>query len=253
MAVSWLFALMIMGCLLAMLGGLGVHIIENYDGRRLEAYCRLRRQPELFGQVLDRQEQAFVASLYMLLFGLVVGSLAAGGWRVLSFPHGANAESLTLGSGAAQLAAWWLIWLFINVLVGLWLPQLMVRQSASLLLFHTWPFWSLLAAVASPLVALGNLFSWVGQRLSDVPSEEDQEEEMLQDEIRTMVQAAQREGVVSDVVPEMIQGVMQLGEGEVAEIMTPRTWWTRSIWTALGTGAAAGDGLPPDADSHRYD
>lgn len=211
------------GCLLALVGGLGMHVIENYNGRRLEAYCRLKRNSHVFGEILDGQETAFTASNYALLCGLVIGSLAAGGW--FSVKAGLVEQAAVIQSQVAwpTLVSWAVSWLMINVLASLWLPRVIVREGSSLFLYHTWPFWRALSMAASPMVVSGKIFSWLGQRLSNVPIEEDIEEELLQDEIRTMVQAAQRDGVVSDDIPDMIHGVMQLNDIEVEEIMTPRS------------------------------
>ncbi len=223
MNVYWLFSLMCFGCAIALVGGLGLHVIENYNGRRLEAYCRLKRKPQLFGEVLDQQNAAFVASIYLLLFGLVMGSLAAGAWFFLRSSVLTIDGRLEVHQRWTILLSWVVSWLMANILAGLWLPRLIVRENTSLFLFHTWPFWKGIAVVTSPLVLLGETFRWLGQRLSDFPEEEDIDEELLQDDIRTMVQAAQRDGVVSEVVPDMIQGVMRLETVEVAEIMTPRS------------------------------
>lgn len=219
----WLLLTMLLGCLIAMLGGLGIHIIENYNGRRLEAYGRLKRKPQLFGEVLDQQNAAFTGSIYVLLFGLVTGSLAAGAWLTLRSAVQMEGQALQTSMGWVLLLSWVFLWLMANVLFALWLPRLIVRENTSLFLFHSWPFWRAIAAVTSPFVLLGETFRWLGQRLSDVPEDEDEEEELLQDDIRTMVQAAQREGVISEVVPDMIQGVMKLDTVEVTEIMTPRS------------------------------
>ncbi len=208
---------------LTLLGGLGMHVLENFNGRKLEAYCRFRRLPERFGEILDRQQQAIIAAQYVSLFGLVVGSLAAGAWF-------ASSGSLVLENGRLfsdvspfKLFAWVVSWLVLLTLAGQWLPRVVVRESSSFFLFHTWPIWNSLAYLVSPFAGLGDVFSWLGQRLSDTPEEEDVDEETLEDEIRTMVQAGQRDGVFSDGVPDMIQGVMQLDDVDVEEIMTPRS------------------------------
>ncbi|MBX3421196.1 MAG: HlyC/CorC family transporter [Pirellulaceae bacterium] len=223
MSIYWFSTLMTVGCMLTLIGGLGVHLIENYNGRRLEAYCRLRRKPQRFGEVLDKQEAAFAAATYLLVTGLVVGSLAAGVW----FAHQGRVEFAELAvlsqrgivSHAVGAVGWWLA----NMLVGLWLPRMIVRQRTSPFLYHTWPFWKAVAYAASPLAVSAKIFDWLGQRLSDLPEDKELDEELLQDDIRNLVQAAQRDGVVSAVVPDMIEGVMQLRHVEVATIMTPRS------------------------------
>ncbi len=206
---------------LTLVGGLGVHVLENFNGRRLEAYCRLRRQPARFGEILDRQEEASSAAQYLLLFSLVNGSLAAGAWFFTSGEVQIIEGRLQSDVSQLTILGWVTAWLIVLTLAGVWLPRIFVRQSSSLFLFHSWPVWRGLAILARPIVGFGDLFSWLGQRLSDTPEAEDFDEGMLEDEIRTMVTAGQRDGVFSEGVPEMIQGVMNLDENDVEEIMTP--------------------------------
>ena len=208
---------------LTLLGGLGIHMLENFNGKRLEAYCRLRRKPERFGEILDEQEQAAFGAQYLLLFGLVIGSLSAGAWFYTSGNVEVLDGHLRSDVGAVTLTLWILGWLVLLTLAGLWLPRVVVHYSSSLLLFHTWPLWRALLIITQPFAGLGEMFSWVGHRLSDNPDGDDLEEETLEDEIRTMVTAGQRDGVFSDGVPEMIQGVMNLDENDVEGIMTPRS------------------------------
>ncbi len=243
---GWLSILMGVCWGLTLLGGLGVHVLSHFNGKRLEAYCRLRRRPNRFGDILDRQEQAAVAAQYLLLFGLVLGSLAAGAW----FATHANVDlvdgKLYVNVSLPTLLVWIVSWLFALMLAGLWLPRVVVHYSSSLLLFHSWPFWKSLSILNLPFSGLGEVFSWLGHRLTDEPDSEDFEEEMLEDEIRTMVAAGQREGVFSAGVPEMIQGVMDLDEADVGEIMTPR-----SLVDAIDVGLPWSDVMKTVADCGR--
>lgn len=223
MNASWLGTVMLVCWGVALLGGLGVHMLANFNGKRLEAYCRLRRRKDRFGEILDQHEQAAVAAQYLLLFSLVLGSLAAGAWFTTNGNFELQNGRLLGDVGGGTILLWVTGWLLLLTLAGLWLPRIVVHYASSLLLYHTWSFWKLLAVVAKPFLGAGDAFSWLGHRLTDEPDGEDSEEEILEDEIRTMVAAGQREGVFSDGVPEMIQGVMDLDEADVEEIMTPRS------------------------------
>lgn len=223
MYVSLLSSLMVTGWAVTLIGGLGMHVLTHFNGRRLEAYCRMRRNRERFGEILDHQEDVVNAAQFLLLLGLVVGSLAAGGWFTAQ-----GGFELTAGRITGRVGGWTVLlscigWVALLTLSGIWLPRVVVHYSSSLFLFHSWPLWRTLAFLTRPVADFGDVFAWLGHRLSDEPDGEVFEEEVLEDEIRTMVTAGQREGVFSDGVPEMIQGVMELDDVDVEQIMTPRS------------------------------
>ena len=60
-------------------------------------------------------------------------------------------------------------------------------------------------------------------RLSGRDLAEDEEEEALEDEIRSIVTAGMHEGLLEEDAWEMIEGVMELDDVDVQEIMTPRS------------------------------
>lgn len=223
MSISWLGLLMGVCWAITLLGGLGVHVLSNFDGRKLEAYCRLKRRPEKFGEILDLYDEAAVSARYLLHFGLVLGSLAAGGWFYGSGDVTLENGQLSSAVNGITIVGWVVSWLILLTLAGLWLPRIVVRYNSSLFIYHSWALWKLLVNVTSPIAGFGEVFSWVGQRLSDEPQDEDHEEDVLEDEIRTMVAAGQREGVFAPGVQEMIQGVMELDDADVEKIMTPRS------------------------------
>ncbi|RMF37885.1 MAG: HlyC/CorC family transporter [Planctomycetota bacterium] len=223
MQTEWLGWIMVAGWILTLVGGLGIHVLDNFNGRRLEAYCRMRRKLDRFGRILDGYEDAAIAAQYLLLCGLVISSLAAGGWFTLSTftpdagqPQGVHIDYWRLSSLFAG-------WLLLLILAGLWLPRIVVFYSSSLFLYYTWPLWEGLTRLMQPIVAFGDVFSWLGYRLSDDPEGITPEEEMIEDEIRTMVSAGERDGYFAQGVREMIEGVMELSENDVASIMTPRS------------------------------
>lgn len=246
MNATWLASLMLICWCVALIGGLGSHVLRNFNGRRLEAYCRLKRRNERFGEILDQHEQVALSAQYLLLFALVIGSMTAGVW----FAAVANVElsegEFLFDVSGAKLLGWVAGWLLLLTLAGLWLPRIVVHYSSSLFLYHTWWFWKLLEFVARPLAWAGEAFSWLGHRLSDEPEGEDSEEEILEDEIRTMVAAGQRDGMFAEGVSEMIQGVMDLDEADVEEIMTPQ-----SMVDALDIESSWSDMLKMVADCGR--
>lgn len=222
MSISWLGTMMVVCWVLTLVGGLGVHVLGNFDGRKLEAYCRLKRRPNLFGEVLDSYDSAAVSAQYLLHFGLVLGSLAAGAWFYNFGNVEIRAGKLTSAVDSLTICGWVVGWLFLLTLAGLWIPRVLVRDSSSLFIYHSWPMWRGLNVLTQPIAGLGDVFAWIGHRLNDKPEDTESEEEMLEDEIRTIVAAGHRDGVFSSSMQGMIQGVMELNEADVEKIMTPR-------------------------------
>jgi len=82
--------------------------------------------------------------------------------------------------------------------------------------------WRPVVAAANPLVAgVGRLAGWIGRLIGyreEQPSEED-----MQDELRLVVDEAHREGRLAATARDMIEGVIDLDDVKVSQVMTNRT------------------------------
>ncbi|MFM8172923.1 MAG: hemolysin family protein [Pirellulaceae bacterium] len=215
---------MVFGALLSLIGGFGAQVLGNFSGRSLETFCRLRGRRDRFGDILDWQDEAVAAAHYLSWFGNVLliglGFLWLGQiFHWFQEDQGKSAfQAQRFPIVVAVILGTWML-----LFVPDWLPRVMFRAGATRFLYYTWPFWKLIARLFRPLTTLGDFFQWIGSRLSDQPLDEDFAEESLEDEIRTIVHAGEREGLVGSGIRDMIQGVMNLDEREVASIMTPRS------------------------------
>ena len=229
------WALSLIGFALSSVGGLGGELLDRFAGRQLEAYCRLKRNRERFGAVLDRQDAAIRGSEYLRLIGTVV-FLVAGTAAILA----GNAVPSGL-----KLFTWGLCAGGLMMMIHVWLPAAVTRFASTQVLYHSWPFWRSLSVFMRPLSAPGELVELVTRRLTGTMESDDEDEEQLEDEIRTIVAAGTREGFFGPGVREMIQGVMTLHEDTVGHIMTPRgdvdaidaAWnWDQVIATVVDAG-----------------
>ncbi len=213
MMISWWIGLALCGFLVSSIGGLGTELLDRFAGKTLEAYCRLRRHRERFGAVLDGQDNALAASKYLRVIGTVTFLVA-----------GTVAVMLQLGGPQVMnLAMWGVFAAGAMMLAHIWVPNALTRFTSAPVLYHTWGFWRALSLVMAPLSAPGELLAVITRRLTGNPPDEDEDEEQLEDEIRTMVTAGTREGYFGPGIRDMIQGVMELKEDTVAHIMTPRS------------------------------
>ena len=207
------WCLSLIGFLFSSIGGLGGELLDRFAGRSLEAYCRLKKNRERFGAVLDLQDAAMRSSEYLRMIGTVLFLIAGTGAIFVADQNPTMGRLLTWGVGAGGLM----------MMVHVWLPAAVTRFASHQVLYHTWPFWRTLSFVLGPLAAPGDLVELVTRRLAGKEESEAEEEEILEDEIRTMVQAGEREGYFGQGVREMIHGVMSLHEDTVSHIMTPRS------------------------------
>ena len=206
----WMLSLI--GFTLSSVGGLGGELLDRFAGRALEAYCRLKRNRERFGAVLDNQDFAIRGSEYLRMIGTVMFLIA-------------GTAAIFVGDGLPsmrRLGVWGVGAGGLMMMTHVWLPASVTRFASTPVLYHTWPFWRSLAIVMHPLSAPGELVEWITRRLTGKHESDDEDDEQLEDEIRTIVTAGTREGVFGPGVREMIQGVMALHEDTVGHIMTPR-------------------------------
>lgn len=211
MQIGWTL-LAIIGLLLGAIGGLGTELLDRFTGRSLEAYCRLKHRRERFGAVLDGHEAALTASEYLRVIGTVLFLL---GGTAAMFTEAAPPTGL-------RMTVWGLCAGVTMMFTHMWFPAAVTRHASAPLLFYSWPFWRMLSIVMAPLATPGELLAVITGRLSGSEQYEFEEEEQLEDDIRTMVTAGTREGYFGPGVRDMIQGVMDLHEDMVAHIMTPR-------------------------------
>ncbi len=187
-------------------------MLDRFAGRQLEAYCRLKKNRERFGAVLDHQELAIRGSEYLRMIGTVLFLIAG---TAAIFVGDTNPT-------AGRLIVWGVCAGGLMMMIHVWLPAAVTRFASTQVLYHSWPFWRSLSIFMSPLSAPGELVELVTRRLTGTKESDDEDEEQLEDEIRTIVTAGTREGYFGPGVREMIQGVMTLHEDTVGHIMTPR-------------------------------
>ncbi len=223
------------GFALSSIGGLGGELLDSFAGKSLEAYCRLKRNRDRFGAVLDHQDAAIRGSEYLRMIGTVMFLISGTGALFSS----------TIAPSSGRVVVWAVAAGGLMMMIHVWLPAAVTRFASTQVLYHTWPFWRGLSILMHPLSAPGELVELVTRRLTGAAESEDEDEEQLEDEIRTIVAAGTREGYFGPGVREMIQGVMALHEDTVGHIMTPRVdvdaidvqWdWDRILQTVIEAG-----------------
>ncbi|MDB4338643.1 hemolysin family protein [Rhodopirellula sp.] len=209
------WGLSLIGFIFSSIGGLGGELLDRFAGRPFEAYCRLKRNRDRFGAVLDHQDAAIRGSEYLRMMGTVLFLIT-------------GTVAINLNQNSPPLNDWslvsWGVWaVAMMMMVHVWLPAAVTRFASKRVLYHTWPFWYALSIFMSPLAAPGHFVELITRRVTGTAESADEEEEQLEDEIRTIVTAGTRDGFFGPGVREMIQGVMTLHEDTIGHIMTPKS------------------------------
>ncbi len=210
-----LFWLVVLGSVIAGLAATGAKVLYGFSRRELEVYCRRRQQRELFGEILDHYDEVAVGAETLQIVGIVTLTLSIVFWF---FPSGASEPVHLKNLPAVACTS-----VVLLVMLTLWIPWAVVRVWSAPFLYHTWKIWKVVAWITWPLTVGVKLADSLVRRLAGQSEEEQDEEEAFEDEIRTIVTEGLRDGLLEVDAREMIEGVMELGDADVAEIMTPRS------------------------------
>ena len=212
--------LIVVGWFVTALGALGTHVLRDFSRHQLETYCRRRGKPDRFKRFLAGHDQAALAAENLQVVGsilLVAGWILSGliplalkgGWESLSWSGRDSVELL----------------LFVMLLLAtlIWIPRAVVRVWSAPLIYHGWFVWRFIERLLWPLTAGVYVVDTVINRLAGKEDDQEDEEEAFEDEIRTIVSAGLKEGLLEEDAREMIEGVIELGDADVLDIMTPRS------------------------------
>ena len=200
-------ALLVVACLAAV----QARAVRGAQRHRLLELCRQRGRPERYDEIVAGSETiAFLAASVVAIAAVVATLLAS---RSLGDMSGG-----AFVIDATALAGWIaLVWAMLVVV-----PMLVTRLAGAAIVVATWRMWKPIVGVAAPAVrCLGSAAAFLGRHLSKAPAESS--DSSTQDELRLVVDEAHREGRLEGAARDMIEGVMDLKEARVAQIMTSRT------------------------------
>ena len=199
---------------LTCLAAMSARALAEFSPAELEEICRKWNKPDRLGHVLRWREQVGLAmqSLRTLALTTTAATGAIALWQYsqpLDFSVGAWVPVLLVAL-LSMLAA------------NLWLPWTFARLWADPFLFFAWPVLWGVSFLLVPSALLAHVVDVALHRLAGrklrVPDEDSFEED-----IRTIVTEGHREGLLEEEAREMIEGVIDLGDADVSQIMTPRT------------------------------
>ncbi len=194
---------------------IGTRVLRGFSRRELHALCERRGAPALFGKVLCSHDRVALGLDVLVVFAGATFIAAAAAWSWNASDHAMPIPWRVACSHALLLG-------LLLVLFRVVIPWTVSRLFSSQVLYLFWPLFVFLAFVVSPIVLVARAFDTVLHRLvGRTPPAID--EETLEEEIRSMVSEGHREGLLEEDAREMIEGVIELADADVAQIMTPRT------------------------------
>ncbi len=208
--------MMIASLILTAIAAIGVKALREFSHHDLGEICRKRQAPSLFRDILVWHDRVALGleTLQVLAAVVLVFSTLWWSWTDSSTDL-AEVGYLNILGGLA-LAGLFLL------AVGVWIPWAFTHLWAEHFLFHTWRLLRFISRVLTPFVLAAQFVDGLAHRLAG-RQREPVTEESIEEEILAIVSQGQREGLLEADAREMIEGVMELSEVDVAHIMTPRT------------------------------
>jgi CBS domain containing-hemolysin-like protein len=213
--VNALVWIAIAALVIAGLASVGARCLRRFSRAKLEELCGRKNGAPRADEITAIRERTVSGADSLVVVAVAVA--VAGGIVAVS-------ASGALSSDTAWLVA--VIWAIVGVamlwLGVVWLPLAISRLWADAFVLRTWSLWRTVAVVLAPSVWAAQAISRLLERISGrKPAHAT--EESLEEEILSIVSEGQREGLLEEDAREMIEGVIELGDVDVAEIMTPRT------------------------------
>jgi len=210
-----LFWLAVAGLIVTCLAAIGARSLVEFSPHELKEICRRRNSSDRLRQILHRHDQAALAAETLQVVATATFVGAGVFWIWVRSPDGELPNAVLLGSSLA-------IGALVLLAVEIWIPWAIVRLWAEPFLFYTWTIWQAVCYLLFPLVLAARFVDVILHRLAG-RTPENPDEESIEDDIRTIVTEGHREGLIEEDAREMIEGVIELGDADVSEIMTPRT------------------------------
>lgn len=219
-----LFFWIAVGSLIVMVPtAIAARVLHEFSRYELEVYCRRKNKAEFFDEVLDNHEKFALGAEAIQWLSAVAFLVLATLW---SFSNSLDVGDSTpaVALEGSRLVLWGISIGFLLILINSWIPWAVVKLASAPFLFHTWELWRLTSRLSFPMALGFSVIQFVAHRIAGrQEDDEEAEEEALEEEIRTIVTAGERDGLLESPAREMIEGVINLDDIDVGDIMTPRS------------------------------
>lgn len=196
----------------AHLAATATKVLHDIQWHELKDYARWRDKNR-FDVIHDHSEEVASGTESLMYLAIAIHCFFGIAWifksRLMEFE---NPTDAFFGVSIGTLV----------LLAGLvWLPKAIAEHAGTVFLYHSWTAWWIVAKLFRPLTYGSEIVNTLVQRLLGV-TETESEEEALEEEILAMVVEGQHDGLLDVDTRDMIEGVIELDDANVADIMTPR-------------------------------
>ncbi|HEY0983299.1 MULTISPECIES: hemolysin family protein [unclassified Schlesneria] len=209
------FVLMAIACWSA----LGCDALREFSYSRLEMLCAKRGVPERFGKILKQQGEVLLALEFMLTMSTLGLATILCCW--IGWPQYSDADPWY--SGPLEFLLKYAGFAVLAFIAADLLPWTIARVASEEYLCRFWPMIEGLQAILAPLLWIALQMDRYVHRLAGQSELESDDSSKIEEEIRSVVEEGEREGVLESGSTAMIQRVMQLQDEDVGAIITPRT------------------------------
>jgi CBS domain containing-hemolysin-like protein len=210
-ALLWIAAGGLGGTFLA---SVGVRTMHHFSAHELKDLCRRAKKPDRLGHILRWRESVSLAAQSLKCLTQIVYVAAIAFWLFNEWQAGALPGPWVVVDAALAM--------LLLLIAAAWAPWSVGHLWAEPFLYHTWPGWWALSVALMPLVAGARVVDIALHRMAG-RVRQTPDEDSFEEDIRTIVTEGHREGLLEEEAREMIEGVIELSDVDVARIMTPRT------------------------------
>lgn len=191
--------------------------LRDFSRNQIDELCNQRNVAYRFRDILDQHQHALLTmEMGVCLTFLTLVSLIFYQWESWSLLSEELIVWVSLGGQLLGLAVGLVIWVVI-------IPRTWARVGGEKFLVRMWPLIRIANKIASPALKAIAKFDQMAHRLAGVPEDTNGSLPSLTQEILSVVDEGQRDGLIEPQASKMIRRVMELQEEDVAAVMTPRT------------------------------
>ena len=203
--------------------------LRDFSRGRLEELCLSKGRPERFSRILQNHDRYLLLSEVVLLVLLVLSAVSANEFFLL---HGAELVPIKQAFRETTDTLWPMFFAVANVTALLVaatfflvaLPWTLARVIGELWLYHTLTVFNGIYWLLAPIWFFVIRLDRIVHRIFELPEPDSEAAtHMLTDELISVVNESQREGIIQSGASNMIHRVIALHDEDVASIMTPRT------------------------------